>query len=267
MIERVDELRTNLKKVRGIIAKASTDHSAVRNENSQDVELMVVTKFFPASDVEKLYSLGVRHVGENRDQEASAKASELDLLTLNNDSPLRWSFIGQLQTNKAKSVVRYATDVHSVDRPSLAKALSKAYSNQLSRFESEEDSAPLAHSLGGLRCFVQVNLDESAAATAGQASEGKRGGSDVNDALEIAQLLEELPGVSCAGVMGVPPLNSNPERGFERLYNISSQLREQFPQADQISAGMSNDMESAIRWGSTIVRVGSQIMGPRPLVQ
>ncbi|MFJ3030510.1 YggS family pyridoxal phosphate-dependent enzyme [Rothia terrae] len=267
MNERVEELRARLEKVQDAIAEASTDYSAVRNETSRDVELMVVTKFFPASDVKKLYSIGVRHVGENRDQEASVKARDLDSLTLNNESPLRWSFIGQLQTNKAKSVVRYATDVHSVDRPSLAKALAKAYTNQLNRYEAEEDSAPLAHSLGGLKCFVQVSLDEDAAATAGQAAEGKRGGSDADVALEIAQLLEELPGLSCAGVMGVPPLGGDPDQAFERLYGISSRLREQFPHADQISAGMSGDMESAIRWGSTIVRVGSQIMGPRPLVQ
>ncbi|MBM7050752.1 YggS family pyridoxal phosphate-dependent enzyme [Rothia sp. ZJ1223] len=264
--DRRQDLERNLYQVRARIAEAERDYSGVRHDSSPAVHLMAVTKFFPASDVELLYGLGVNHVGENRDQEASAKARDLESLTRNAQNPLRWSFIGQLQTNKAKSVVQYATDIHSVDRLSLVKALGKAYNQQVARYENEEASAPLAYHLGGLSCLVQVSLAQGED-TAGRASEGLRGGGHQELVLEIASALEATEGLTCAGVMAVPPLGADTDQAFERLHEISQNLRQEFPHAAHISAGMSTDLESAIRWGSTIVRVGSQILGPRTLVQ
>lgn len=262
--ERAGELARNLEAVQAQIAAAAEDRSGVRTADSVTPKLTVVTKFFPAQDAAALYSLGVRSVGENRDQEASAKAAAL-LEHTGEIDPLRWSFIGQLQTNKAKSVVKYAHEVQSVDRLSLAQALSKAYLNQKNRYEAGEAPAPAALGEGGLRCLIQVGLDDTAPATAGRAALGARGGADPAGILELAEHIAQLPGLTLGGLMAVAPLGQDADRAFERLYSLAQNLQASFPQATAISAGMSTDMEAAIRWGSTIVRVGSQIMGSRPV--
>ncbi|MDO4898496.1 MAG: YggS family pyridoxal phosphate-dependent enzyme [Rothia sp. (in: high G+C Gram-positive bacteria)] len=262
--QRFEELKNNLRTVEAKIAEAAGDTSGARSAGSPLPSLTVVTKFFPAEDVAALYTAGVRNVGENRDQEAGPKAAALLEHTGELD-PLTWSFIGQLQTNKAKSVVKYAREVQSVDRPSLAAALSKAYKNQVTRYENNEGPAPAALADGGLRCLIQVGLDETTPATAGQAASGARGGVAPADLLGLAEKITELPGLVLGGVMAVAPLGSDPQRSFERLYYLAQQLQEIYPEANTISAGMSGDLAAAIRWGSTNVRVGSQIMGARPL--
>ncbi|GGH56503.1 YggS family pyridoxal phosphate-dependent enzyme [Rothia aerolata] len=261
--QRYQELSENLKAIQRKIAEAATDLSGVRTTDSPQPKLTVVTKFFPASDVAALYDAGVRRVGENRDQEAASKAQELTEHVAGRE-PLRWSYIGQLQTNKAKSVVKYAADVHSVDRASLVKALGKAYANQLARFEAGEAQAPAAYELGGLQCLIQVNLDDDVAP--GHAAQGARGGASEEEVLALAELLENTEGLSCGGVMAVAPLGADADQAFEKLYGISQKLQADYPHAREISAGMSGDLAAAIRWGSTNVRVGSQIMGSRPLV-
>lgn len=261
--QRQANLAAALARVQEEIAQAAQDTSGARTATSPLPELLVVTKFFPASDVAALYQLGVRQVGENRDQEAAPKAQEL-AQELAGDEPLRWSFIGQAQTNKAKSIVRYASSLQSLDRPSLAQALSKAYLKQLARYENGEAPAPAALADGGLSCLIQVNLDLSQQASAGQAAWGARGGAAPSQILELAQLVADLPGLTLGGLMAVAPLGQDPAPAFERLYGYSQQLQAEFPQAKQISAGMSGDLAQAIRWGSSQVRVGSQIMGPRP---
>lgn len=262
---RAKELAQNLQKVQAEIAAAAQDVSAVRTATSALPELTVVTKFFPAEDVAALYDLGVRSVGENRDQEASTKAAELSLYN-SSDDPLLWSFIGQLQTNKAKSVVKYAHEVQSVDRLSLAEALSKAYLNQVKRYEAEEAEAPASLASGGLKCLIQVGLNPLEPSTAGQAALGARGGAAPEDTLELAHQISKLPGLVLGGVMAVAPLGQSADEAFERLYITAEKLRADFPEARAISAGMSNDLEAAIRWGSTNVRVGSHIMGRRSML-
>ena len=173
--ERAEQLLQNYRRVLERIRAAEQDHSGVRTEQSAPVRLVTVTKFFPASDAAALLDEGVTLFGENRDQEASAKARELaSYCEQRAVQPPHWAFIGQLQTNKAKSVVKYASSVHSVDRPPLADALAKAYANQLARYEAGEAPAPAALENGGLDCLVQVSLAEEA--TAGHAAEGARGG-------------------------------------------------------------------------------------------
>lgn len=260
--ERQRELLLRYQQVQDQIAQASLDYSAVRTADSAPVKLVTVTKFFPASDVLALYDGGVRLVGENRDQEAFQKSADLRAFTSATD-PLDWTFIGQLQTNKAKRVVQYASSVQSVDRLSLVKALSAAYDLQLARFEAGEAAAPAAYDKGGLACLVQVSLAD-APATAGQASEGLRGGTSLDEVLLLAEQLQESRGLHCAGLMAVAPLGADPDASFEKLYGIAQRLQPEFPEAREISAGMSGDMEAAIRWGSTMVRVGSHIMGRRP---
>ena len=267
--ERAEQLLQNYRRVLERIRAAEQDHSAVRTEASAPVQLVTVTKFFPASDAAALLDGGVTLFGENRDQEASAKARELAAYCAQREvQPPHWAFIGQLQTNKAKSVVKYASSVHSVDRPSLADALAKAYANQLARFEAGEAPAPAAavratgRGKGALTCLVQVSLAE--VATAGHAAEGARGGTSASELLELVERIENHEHLRCGGVMAVAPLGMDPDEAFEKLYGLASLVREQVPHATEISAGMSGDLEAAVRWGSTCVRVGSDIMGKRP---
>ena len=159
-------------------------------------------------------------------------------------------------------MVKYASSVHSVDRPSLADALAKAYTNQLARFEAGEAPAPAAAEQGALTCLVQVSLAE--VATAGHAAEGARGGTSASELLELVERIENHEHLRCGGVMAVAPLGMNPDEAFEKLYGLALLVREQVPHATEISAGMSGDLEAAVRWGSTCVRVGSDIMGKRP---
>jgi pyridoxal phosphate enzyme (YggS family) len=214
---------------------------AVAAAGRQDTppQLIVVTKFHPAADIRRLASLGITDVGENRDQEAADKTAELG------DLGLRWHFIGQLQSNKAKSVVKYAHAVHSIDRPQLAAALAKAMAAEHER----TGRAPLD-------CYIQISLDDDA--------EGHRGGALPADVPELAERLAGAGGLRLAGVMAVAPLRRDAVRAFEKLAGISARLTEDHPEATGISAGMSQDLEAAIRSGATHLRIGSDILGPRP---
>jgi PLP dependent protein len=203
--------------------------------------LIVVTKFHPAADIRRLAALGVRDVGENRDQEASSKAAELAGLELN------WHFVGQLQSKKAKSVARYAHAVHSIDRPGLVEGLERAIA-------AEQDRT----GRGDLRCFIQVSLDDDASA--------HRGGAAPDEVPLLAERLAAAPGLELAGVMAVAPLGTSPDVAFEKLAAISASLVAAHPSATAISAGMSQDLEAAIRFGATHLRIGSDILGSRPAV-
>lgn len=253
-MSRQDELAAGLQEVRRRISNRTANAG-----RDTDPVLIVVTKFFPAADVAALAALGVQDVGENRDQEASAKAAETA------EDPgcagLRWHFIGQLQSNKAKSVVRYAYAVHSVDRPSVIKALNKAMAaEQQGRLEAGTGQRE------SMKCFIQVNLDEAGAADQDTSTQRAvdRGGADPADVLELATKIEKAEHLDLAGVMAVAPLGSDPDAAFARLADISHRLRQTYPHADAVSAGMSGDLEHAIRHGATHLRVGSNVLGQRP---
>jgi hypothetical protein len=235
---RLAQLRERLAAVRQRI------DAAVAAAGRQDAapQLIVVTKFHPAEDVRRLASLGITDVGENRDQEAADKAAGLG------DLGLRWHFIGQLQSNKAKSVVKYASAVHSVDRPQLAEALAKAVAAEHERTGR-----------GPLDCYIQVSLDDDA--------DGHRGGALPADVPVLAERLAGADGLRLAGVMAVAPLGADPVRAFEKLAGISARLTDVYPNATGISAGMSQDLEAAIRSGATHLRIGSDILGPRPALR
>jgi hypothetical protein len=206
----------------------------------EDVTLIVVTKTYPAEDVRLLSGLGVRHVAENRDQDAAPKAEACAGM------PLKWHFVGQLQTNKARSVAGYADVVHSVDRPKLVTALSNA----------------AQHHGRELDCLVQVALD----AESGEV--GGRGGAAADSVDDLADELAEAQGLRLAGVMTVAPLAGpyadRPAAAFARLLEISTGLRARHPAATMVSAGMSADLEEAVAAGATHVRVGSAVLGERP---
>ncbi len=198
-----------------------------------EVTLVVVTKTFPADDVRHLHALGVRDVGENRHPEAGDKAAATA------DLDLRWHFVGQLQTNKARAVAEYASAVHSLDRAKLAHAL----------------AAGASAAGRTLDVLVQVSLDDDVTG---------RGGAVPADVPALAALVAAHPSLRLRGVMAVAPLGADPGPAFARLAQVSEVLRTDHPEATWVSAGMSGDLEAAVRHGATHVRVGSAILGSRP---
>lgn len=233
---RAGELEANLAKVRARVDAACV--SAGRDP--ADVTVIVVSKTWPADDVRRLAALGVRDFGENRDQEAAPKAAATA------DLDVRWHFVGQLQSNKAASVARYADLVHSVDRESLITALERG----AAKADRE------------LPCLIEVDLTEGA---------DGRGGARPPDVARLAGLIVSADHLTLRGVMGVAPLAGAGEdqrevsaRAFERLAAVSEGLRREHPDATFISAGMSEDLEEAVHAGATHLRVGSAVLGTRP---
>ncbi|MDN3269321.1 YggS family pyridoxal phosphate-dependent enzyme [Streptomyces sp. MA15] len=236
MKDRKDELAANLARVEERIAAACDAAGRGRDE----VTLIVVTKTWPASDVRVLSELGVRHVAENRDQDAAPKAAACA------DLPLAWHFVGQLQTNKVRSVVGYADVVQSVDRARLVSALSK-------------EAVRAGREVG---CLIQVAFD------AGVDGRGERGGVAPPGVAELAGLVAGAEGLRLDGLMTVAPLTGEyagrQQAVFERLVDLSADLRRTHPAANMVSAGMSADLEQAVAAGATHVRVGSAVLGVRP---
>ncbi|GHB86886.1 MULTISPECIES: YggS family pyridoxal phosphate-dependent enzyme [Streptomyces] len=236
MTDRKEELAANLARVEERIAAACDAAGRGRDE----VTLVVVTKTWPASDVRVLSGLGVRHVAENRDQDAAPKAAACA------DLPLVWHFVGQLQTNKVRSVVGYADVVQSVDRARLVSALSK-------------EAVRAGREVG---CLVQVAFD------AGADGRGERGGVAPSGVAELADLVAGAEGLRLDGLMTVAPLTGEyagrQQAAFERLMDLSTDLRRTHPAANMVSAGMSADLEQAVAAGATHVRVGSAVLGVRP---
>jgi pyridoxal phosphate enzyme (YggS family) len=230
------ELAANLARVEERIAHAC----GASGRDRDDVTLIVVTKTFPAEDVRLLARLGVRHVAENRDQEAAPKAAACA------DLPLQWHFVGQLQTNKARSVTGYAHHVHSVDRLRLVSALGRA---------ARQDAREVG-------VAVQVALDADTEAAGG------RGGAAPDRVAELADAVAAEDGLRLEGLMTVAPLRGpyagRPRDAFSRLTEMSRCLRARHPAATMVSAGMSGDLEEAVAAGATHLRVGSAVLGVRP---
>jgi pyridoxal phosphate enzyme (YggS family) len=196
----------------------------------------VVTKNHPHQLVLDLMELGARDFGENRDQEAAPKAKEV---AAKSDQTFNWHFIGQLQTNKVKSVLEYANFLHSLDRSSLLDELQK---------RTRERTV-------ALKVFVQVNLTEDMG----------RGGVRPQELSAFAERVLESPGLELVGLMGVGGLDIAPEAEFERLASLSQKVQELAPEANRLSMGMSGDFEAAISYGATHLRIGTAITGKRPL--
>ncbi|MFH8380928.1 YggS family pyridoxal phosphate-dependent enzyme [Kitasatospora sp. NPDC018058] len=233
---RYEELGTNL----DVVERRIADACAAAGRPREDVTLIVVTKTYPAEDTALLAGLGVTDVAENRDQDAGPKAEQCRNL------PLAWHFVGQLQTNKVRSVVRYANHVHSVDRLRLVGSLSAA----VLRSERPE-----------LGCLVQVALDKE------HGEGGHRAGVAPEDVAELTDAIADTPGLRLDGVMTVAPLAGplagDPARAFDRLAEIATAVRAAHPAATMVSAGMSGDLEQAIAAGATHVRVGTAVLGVR----
>ena len=197
--------------------------------------LIVVTKNHPAELVAELVDLGCKNVGENRDQEASAKFEQTNLLRPGND--LSWHFIGQLQSNKVKSVLRYASAIHSIDRPSLVQELEK----QLEKQNREVDG------------FIELNLT----------GDPSRGGVLPENLSQLTEQVLSVPRIKLQGLMAVAGLGEDPRSEFEKVLVAQQQLLRFAPDSNALSMGMSEDYQIALEMGATHIRVGSKITGPR----
>ena len=217
-----------------IVEKIATA-AASANRDPDEITLVVVSKNHPQQLVLDLLELGARDFGENRDQEANPKSKQIALET---NQAFNWHFIGQLQTNKVKSVLEYANFLHSLDRNSLLEELIKRTTGR---------AVPL-------KVFVQVNMTE----------DPERGGVNPGDLMTFAERVLSSLGLELVGLMGVGGLDVAPEREFERLAQLSGQLQQLAPRADRLSMGMSGDFETAIAYGATHLRIGTAITGNRP---
>lgn len=227
------EIAANLAAVQERIA----DACATAGRDADEVTLVVVTKYFPASDLHLLADLGVTDVGENRHQEAEAKREECA------DLPLRWHFVGGLQSNKAAAVAAYADVVHSVDRAKL-----------VGRLDSGARGRPAP-----VDVLLQVSLDLP--------DRDGRAGADPAAIADLAERVEAAGSLRLRGLMAVAPLGEDPATAFARLAALRGEFLADHPEARWLSAGMSGDLEAAIAAGATHVRVGTAVLGSRPPVQ
>jgi len=242
MSERESELATALAALRDRLAAAAQ----AAGRDVADVELLPITKFFPASDVAILWRLGCRSFGESREQEASAKIAEFQALTGATD--VRWHMVGQIQRNKAKHIAAWADTVHSLSAAKVAAALDRG------ALQAIDDGLRT----GPVNVFVQISLD----------GDTERGGVDVGDPAAVDAICAQVAqadGLRLVGLMAIPPLGVDPDEAFAALAAEHRRVRTVHPGATQLSAGMSGDLEAAVRHGSTCVRVGTALMGSRPL--
>ena len=224
-MNRTSEITANLNDVKAKIASAALK----AGRDADEITLIVVTKTFPVSDLEILYSLGVREFGENRDQEAAEKVARLP-------SDINWNFQGGIQSNKLKSITTWAGCIHSVDKLKYAQIISEQNTGKPKEI------------------FIQVSLDQPPES---------RGGVDPKKLIDLASEITKLTGISLKGLMAVAPLDSPEGQVFLKLKEIRANFVAAFKDAKYLSAGMSGDYEMAISYGATHLRIGSSILGNR----
>jgi pyridoxal phosphate enzyme (YggS family) len=198
------------------------------------VTLLAVSKKQPGERIREAYLAGIRDFGENYLQEAEAKVAALA------DLDITWHFIGPLQSNKTRPVAALFDWVHSVDRLKIAQRLS----------DQRDPALPL------LNICVQVDLS----------GEASKSGIDPAVTEQLCRQVASLPHLRLRGLMAIPAPEEDFQRQrqvFHRLAELFQRLRSEFPQFDTLSMGMSNDFEAAIAEGSTLVRIGTALFGPR----
>lgn len=240
--DRAAQIRAALGEVRARLAAACV----AAGRDPAGVALLPVTKYFPAADAMALIDLGCRDLGESREQEAAAKVRACRELGGETAAQVRWHMLGRVQRNKARATSRWASTVHSVDSDRLVDALATASCVAL---EQGERSAPL-------RVFLQISLDGDPA----------RGGVAEDDLPALADRVEQAEGLDLVGLMAVPPRDADPDAAFAVLAEIREEFLREHPNSTELSAGMSGDLEAAVRHGSTCVRVGTALLGARPII-
>jgi pyridoxal phosphate enzyme (YggS family) len=211
-MNRRDELAENLA---GVQARIS----------NPEVTLIVVTKTYPASDVQILSELGVKDFGENRNEEGLEKSAEV---------PARWHYQGEIQSRKLRDIASWASVVHSLDNTGHIAKLA-GIANQ------------------PLDIFLQLSLD----------GDPSRGGAVEAELSALADAALQSPHLNLMGLMCVPPIAIEPKVAFTEIAAIHRRFMSRYPDAQSLSAGMSGDFEIAVDCGATHIRVGSSILGPR----
>ena len=196
--------------------------------------LLAVSKTRNTEQIREAHACGLTHFGENYLQEAVEKIEALqDLNSI-------WHFIGAMQSNKTKEIARHFDWVHTLDRLKIAQRLS-------------EQRPP---ELDNLNLLIQINID----------AEASKAGIPPNQLDELAKQISDLPNVQLRGLMAIPAPRENPDAQLEVCRKIHShfiQLQQHYPEVDTLSMGMSGDLEAAVQAGSTLVRIGTDIFGPR----
>lgn len=233
-MKRQEELQVRLQQVQARIDATLKEC----NRPAGSVQLLPVTKYHPVEDIKLLQNLGVAAVGENREQEARAKALEIP--------DMDFHMIGQIQSKKANSIARWAAAVHSVDSEKIAEALNRGVALSLERGDRSQEILP---------CFIQLSLD----------GDPSRGGTPLDQVTQLAEVIDQSAHLRFEGLMCVPPLGWDTEKAFFQAKDVLSGLGDHFHRSLEFSAGMSGDLVEAIKHGSTIVRVGTEILGNRPL--
>ncbi|KUI23525.1 YggS family pyridoxal phosphate enzyme [Mycobacterium sp. GA-1285] len=236
------ELSESLAAVRTRLAAAAE----AAGRDVSEIELLPVTKFFPADDVIILRRLGCEAFGESREQEASNKVREI--ASIPGVGPIRWHMVGRIQRNKSRSIAGWAYAAHSVDSAKLVDALSRAAAAALDDGRRTEP----------LRVFIQLSLD----------GDESRGGVDITrpgSVDELCAAAHAAPGLEFAGLMAIPPLDQDADAAFARVNTEYRRVQADYSQRLELSAGMSDDLEAAVKHGSTCVRVGTALLGQRPL--
>lgn len=208
------------------------------NRSADEIELVVVTKNHGYELALELLELGENQFGENKDQEASLKSTQVaENLSVGQSAPT-WHFVGQLQSNKVRSMLSYSSVLHSLDRSSLLKELAK----QLAKTPEQS-----------LEVFIELNLTD----------DPNRGGVELNNLNSFTEQVLAVPQLKFLGVMGVAGLGVEPAVDFARILKASQDVQTLSKDAIFISAGMSGDFEEAIGFGATHLRIGTAITGKR----
>ncbi len=202
-----------------------------KQQLKQQSRLIAVSKTKPATAVAQAYQAGQRAFGENYVQELVSKATELQQL-----NGIEWHFIGPIQSNKTRDIAQYADWVHSIDRLKVAERLSA---------QRPATKAPL-------QVLLQVNIS----------GEKSKSGVEPDELLQLAAAVATLPQLELKGLMAIPEPGKGAE-AFEQMQKLSLQLLQHHPDAKELSMGMSDDWQEALRFGSTMIRLGTAIFGAR----
>ena len=202
----------------------------------QNIQLIAVSKTFPAENIRHLFSLGQVDFGENYVQEFQAKATALS------DLNIVWHYIGKIQSNKTKILAQHAHWVHGLDKASHALRLNKDRPSDMPK----------------LNILIEVNISSS---------NNRHGVNTLNEILALAAVIDSQPNLVFRGLMGIAgntPDAAVTNRQFQHLHSLFLQTQQLYPQIDTLSMGMSGDYHLAMQNGATMLRIGSLIFGHRP---
>lgn len=221
------KVRENLEVIQNQIADACKK----AGRNPEEIKIIAVTKYVSPERAQEAIDAGVIHLGENRDEGLLHKLGQLG------DKPV-WHFIGTLQTRKVKNIIEHVTYIHSLDRLSLAKEINKR-SNSI------------------MRCLIQVNAS----------GEESKHGLKPDDVIGFVQELKQFPNIEISGLMTMAPFTENEQllrecfRTMKRLQADIQSLKYDYAPCNELSMGMSNDFQIAVEEGSTMVRIGTALVG------